>query len=167
MRLKLSPGQACYLHGWLNPKTTLSWPDVRSNPALTLQNLLSAGLTLDDLHQLQPEVSEWVKAGRVTLADCPAMADLWGAHPVRDFKADLGDVAGFKWTADAMLRMGLNYAELVEIGLTPASMIVFTHVTLHGWSQLGFTRAEAAQVSEPVLVALFSMPKQEVLRSLK
>ena len=167
MRLKLSPGQACYLHGWLNPKTTLSWPDVRSNPTMTLQNLLGAGLTLDDLHGLQPEVSEWVKAGRVTLADCPIMADLWGAYPVRDFKADLGDVAGFKWNADAMLRMGLNYAELVEIGLTPASMIVFTHVTLHGWSQLGFTRAEAAQVPEPVLVALFSMPKQEVLRSLK
>jgi hypothetical protein len=167
MRLKLTPGQSCYLHGWLSPKPTLSWADVRGNPSLTLQHLLAAGLALDELHGLQPEVSEWVKAGRVTLADCPAMAELWGGHPVRDFKADLGDIAGFKWTAEAMLKMGLNYAELVDIGLTPASMIVFTHVTLHGWSQLGFTRADAAQVPEPVLIALFCMPKQEVLRSLK
>lgn len=167
MRLKLTPGQSCYLHGWLNPKPHLSWPDIRNSPHLTLQNLLSAGLDLDDLHQLQPEVSEWVKAGRVTIADCPAMADLWGAHPVRDFKADLGDIAGFKWPADVMLRAGLTYAELAELGLTPASMVVFSHITLHGWAQLGMTRADAAKFPEPVMVSLFGLPKQEVLRSLR
>ena len=167
MRLKLTPGQSCYLHGWLSPKPTLSWPDIRCNPKLTLQHLLSAGLDLDDLHHLQPEVSEWIRAGRVTIADCPLMADLWGAHPVRDFRADLGDVAGFKWSADVMLRVGLNYAELVELGLTAASMVVFTHITLYGWSQLGMTRADAEKIPEPALVALFGMPKQEVLRSLK
>jgi hypothetical protein len=167
MRLKLTPGQSCYLHGWLSPKPTLSWADIKANPALSLQNLMSAGLGLDDLHRLQPEVEEWVKAGRVTLADCPLMADKWGAHPIRDFRADLGDIAGFKWGADAMLKMGLTYADLVEIGLTPASMVVFTHVTLHGWATLGFSRADAAQIPEPVLLSLFCVPKQEVLRSLK
>jgi hypothetical protein len=167
MRLKLTPGQSCYLHGWLNPKPHLSWPDIRNNPALTLQNLLSAGLDLDDLHHLQPEVSEWVKAGRVTIGDCPLMADLWGAHPVKDFKADLGDVAGFKWSADTMLKAGLTYAELVDLGLTPASMVVFTHITLYGWAQLGMTRADVARFPEPVVVSLFGLPKQEVLRSLK
>jgi hypothetical protein len=167
MRLKLTPGQSCYLHGWTNPKPTLCWADIRASPLMSLQNLLSAGLDLDDLHHLQPEVSEWVKAGRVTTADCPLMADLWGAHPIRDFKADLGDVAGFKWSAETMLRAGLTYAELVELGLTPQSMVVFTHITLHGWSQLGMTRADAAKIPEQCLVALFGLPKQEVLRALK
>jgi len=167
MRLKLTPGQSCFLHGWLSPKPTLCWADIRKNPALSLQTLLSAGLDIDDLYHVQPDVSEWVKAGRVTLADCPDMAAQWGAHPVRDFKADLGDVAGHKWPVDTMLRAGLNYRELVELGLTPASMVVFTHVTLHGWAQLGMTRADAALVPEPVLVGLFGIPKQEVLRSLK
>jgi len=167
MRLKLTPGQSCYLHGWMNPKPTLCWADIKANPTLTLQNLLSAGLDLDDLHHVQPEVSEWVAAGRVTIADCPLMADLWGAHPVRDFKADLGDIAGFKWAPDVMLRTGLSYAELVELGLTPQSMVVFTHVTLHGWSQLGMTRTDAAKISEQCLVGLFGLSKQEVLRSLK
>jgi len=167
MRLKLTPGQSCYLHGWLSPKPTLSWPDIRNNPALTLQNLLSAGIDLDDLHHLQPDAKEWVKAGRVALSDCPLMADLWGAHPVRDFRADIGDVAGFRWSTELMLRMGLTYRELVELGLTPASMVLFSHVTLNGWAQLGMTRADAAQMTEPALVGLFAMPKQEVLRSLK
>jgi len=167
MRLKLTPGQSCYLHGWLSPKPTLCWADIRNSPSLSLQTLLSAGLDADDLHQLQPDVAQWVRAGRVTLADCPLMADLWGAHPVRDFKADLGDVAGFRWSADAMVKMGLTYGELVELGLTPGSMAIFTHVTLHGWGQLGMTRADAALVPDPVLIALFNMPKQEVLRSLK
>ena len=167
MRLKLTPGQSCFLHGWLNPKPTLSWPDIRSKPEFTLQKLISAGIDLDDIHKLQPDVSEWVKAGRVTIADCPLMADLWGAHPVRDFKADLGDVAGFRWTADAMVKMGLTYGDLVDLGLTPASMVLFTHVTLHGWAQLGMSRADAAQIPEQALVGLFCMPKLEVLRSLK
>lgn len=167
MRLPLTPGQSCYLHGWLNPKTTLSWSDILKNPSMTLQNLTSAGLSLTDLHAVQPEVSEWVRAGRVTLADCPSMADKWGANPIRDFQADLGDIAGFKWSAESMMKMGVGYKELVDIGLTPASMVVFTHVTLHGWSTMGFTRSDAAQIQEPMLIALFCMPKQEVLRSLK
>ena len=167
MRLKLTPGQSCYLHGWLNPKQTLCWADIRKNQALSLQNLLSTGLDLDDLHKLQPDVSEWVKAGRVTIADCPLMADLWGAHPVRHFNADLGDVAGFRWSAETMLRAGLTYAELVDLGLTPQSMVVFTHITLCGWAQLGMTRADAAKIPEATLVSLFGLAKQEVLRSLK
>lgn len=144
MRLKLTPGQSCYLHGWMSPKPTMCWADIRNKPWLNLQTLLGAGVDLDDLHHIQPDLSEWIKAGRVTIADCPRMADLWGAHPVRDFKADLGDIAGYKWPVETMLRVGLSYGELVELGLTTASMVLFTHVTLHGWAQLGMTRADVA-----------------------
>jgi hypothetical protein len=66
-----------------------------------------------------------------------------------------------------MLKAGLTYAELVDLGLTPASMVVFTHITLYGWAQLGMTRADVARFPEPVVVSLFGLPKQEVLRSLK
>lgn len=66
-----------------------------------------------------------------------------------------------------MLKMGLTYGELVELGLTPASMAVFSHVTLHGWRHLGMARADAERIPEPVLVGLFGIPKREVLRSLQ
>ena len=167
MRLKLTPGQACYLHGWMAPKLTLSWQDIASEPSLTLSRLLSAGLTPAALHQVQPDAGAWVRAGRVSLSDCPSMADPWAAHPVRDFGADLGDIAGERWPADLMQRMGLTYHDLVGIGLTPASMWLFPHVTLLGWSQLGLTRADVIAVPEASLVRLFRMTKQDVLRSLK
>lgn len=167
MRLKLTPGQSCFLHGWLTPKSTLSWQDVCASPAMTLAHLLSTGLDASELYQLQPSASAWVNARRVTLADCPLMAPQWSAHPVRDFGADLGDIAGQRWTSEVMNSVGLTYADLVELGLTPASMTLFTSLTLHGWSQIGMTRADAAAMSEVALVKLFRMPKQEVLRSLK
>jgi hypothetical protein len=167
MRLHLTAGQGCFLHGWMAPKLTLSWQDVVAESSMTLSRLLSAGLSPGTLHQLQPDVSAWVRAGRVTLADCPSMVEPWGAHPVRDFKADLGDIAGQNWPADLLQRMGVTYQDLVGVGLTPASMALFSSITLLGWAQLGLTRAEVAGIPEPMLVRLFRMTKADVMRSVK
>jgi len=167
MRLRLTAGQGCYLHGWMAPKQTLSWQDVVSTPTLTLTKLLSANLSPGALHQLQPDASAWLRAGRMTFSECPLMVDPWGAHPVRDFRADLGDVIAQRWSADAMARMGLAYADLVDLGLTPDSMALFTTLTLVGWAQIGLSRAAAAAIPEGALARLFGMAKQDVLRSLR
>ena len=167
MRVRITPGQGVYLHGLWAAKLTLSWHDVLDNPTLTLPHLHRAGrVPLSDLHRIQPDASAWIRAGRVTVADAPLM-ELWGAHPVRDFRADLGDIIAQNWSPDAMGRMGLTYHDLVEIGLTTDSMGLFTHLTLVGWAQIGFTRAAASTMTEPTLVRLFGMPKQEILRSLR
>ena len=167
MRLRLTAGQGCYLHGWMAPKQTLSWQDVVSTPSLTLTKLLSANLSPGALHQLQPDASAWLRAGRMTFSECPLMVDPWGAHPVRDFGADLGDIAGQNWGPDLLQRMGVTYRDLVDVGLTPPSMALFTNVTLMGWAQLGLTRADVACIPEPVLVRLFRMTKADVMRSVK
>ena len=167
MRLRLTAGQGCFLHGWMAPKQTLSWQDVVSTPSLTLTKLLSANLSPGALHQLQPDASAWLRAGRMTLSECPLMVDPWGAHPVRDFGADLGDIAGQRWPAELMQRMGVTYQDLKELGLTPEGMVLFTHITLHGWAQLGLTRADVVHVPETVFARLFRMTKADVLRSLK
>jgi hypothetical protein len=167
MRLKLTAGQGCYLHGWMTPKQTLSWQDVQADSTLTLPRLLSSGLSAASLHQLQPDAGAWVRAMRVTLSDCPFMIEPWGAHPVRDFGADLGDIAGQNWGPDLLQRMGVTYRDLVDVGLTPPSMALFTNVTLMGWAQLGLTRADVACIPEPELVRLFRMTKADVMRSVK
>ena len=168
MRLRLSPGQGCYLHGWMTPKLTLTWGDVLLTPTMTLQKLLSAGLTPCALHQLQPDASAWAKAGRVTLAECPSMQDPWGAHPIRDFSADLGDIIAQRWSAEVMHGMGLTFADLVDIGLTQHNMALFTHITLRGWAVLGFSRADADRIPHAVLARLFdNMTKADIIRSLK
>lgn len=167
MRVRITAGQALHLHGLWAPKLTLSWHDVVDNPALTLAHLhRSARVPVDDLFKLQPDAAAWIRAGRATLADCPLM-EPWCAHPVRDFRADLGDVIAQRWSADAMARMGLAYADLVELGLTPDSMALFTTLTLVGWAQIGLSRAAAAAIPEGALARLFGMAKHDVLRSLR
>lgn len=165
MRIKLTPGQIVYIHGWMTPKETLHWDDVVSSPALTLRFLLSANLPLSQLHKMQPDASAWVRHRRVELEDCPRM-ELWAAHPVTDFRADLGDIVNQHWSAEQMANMGLHYHDLVELGLTHSSMGLFTHITLLGWAHLGLRRQDVEGVPEAALVRLFGMPKLSVMRSL-
>jgi hypothetical protein len=167
MRLRITPGQGVYLHGWLAPKLTLSWADVVENRAFTLAHLADAAhIPLSALHQLQPDAAAWIRHGRAGLADCPRM-ELWAAHPLRDFKADLGELVNQGWSADALARMGVAYDDLAAVGLNAENMGLFSNLTLLGWAQLGFSRAAAAAMSEAALVRLFGMPKQDVLRSLR
>jgi hypothetical protein len=166
MRLRLTAGQSVFLHGLMAPKRTLSWEDVLANDAFTLPRLLAANLSLVALHQLQPDPAAWVRAKRVSLPDCPLMAP-WGAHPTRDFGADLGDIADAKWSVDTMLAMGLTYADLEDVGLCLSNLRLFTHVSFLGWAQLGLSRAHVADAPEHALVRLFGLSKFDVIRSLK
>ena len=166
MRIRLTAGQAVFLHGFMAPKRTLSWEDVMCTPALTLHRLLEARLSFAALHSLQPDAGAWASARRVTLADCPLMA-LWGAHPVRDFGADLGDIANAKWSVETMLGMGLTFDDLQDKGLCISNLMLFNHIRLLGWAQFGLTRAHVIDAPEPLLIKLFDMSKLDVLRSLK
>lgn len=166
MRLRLTAGQACFVHGWLRPKRTLSWDDIAAAEHMTLVHLLSAGLSVAQLRQLQPDVGAWVRAGRVTLDDCPLM-EPWGAHAIRDFHAGLAELAAAGWTDHQMLAAGLTYRDLTEVGLGFCNMGLFPRVQLLGWARLGLRRADVQFVPEPTLVRLFGLTKADVLRSLK
>lgn len=166
MRVRLTAGQACFLHGWLWPKRYLTWEHILSGDHLTLQRLLAGNIPLGILHQLQPDVGAWIRAKRVVLADCPLMHP-WAPHPVRDFHADLGDIIETQWGADTMQSVGLTYRDLTEIGLSFSNMGLFTNIRLLGWAQLGLTRADVAYVPEATLVRLFGLTKMDVLRSLR
>ena len=56
--------------------------------------------------------------------------------------------------------------DLQGLGLTPETMILFGY-TLHGWSQLGLTRAYAEGIAPQTLYRLFGMPRADVLAALK
>ena len=165
MRIRLTAGQAVFLHGFWSPKRTLSWADILAEETLTMRRLLDANLSLVSLHQLQPDAGAWVRANRVALPDCPLMVP-WGAHPIRDFGAELGDIVNVKWPVGTMVAMGLTYADLEDAGLCVANMRLFTDIRLLGWAQLGLSRAHVIDVPEPTLVRLFGLSKFDVIRSL-
>lgn len=166
MRLRLTAGQAVFIHGWLAPKRSLTWADVETNQEMTLRRLLDARLPISALYQLQPDPAAWIRSGSVVVADCPAMVP-WGAHPVRDFNAELADLVELRWPVDVMLAVGLSYRDLVEIGLSFSNMRLFSWIRLLGWAQLGLCRADVRDVPEPTLVRLFGISKLDVMRSLK
>jgi hypothetical protein len=167
MRIHITPGQGLYLFGPFNIHETLSWQEVVQNERLMFDYLLSANLTYQHLYNLQPDVSQWISANRVGLHNCPQMVNLWNAQAISDFKADLCNICGMQWPAETMIKVGVEYDDLVAIGLTEQLMTLFTHLTLLGWAQLGFTRDDASAMSEAACTRLFGLPKTDVLRSLR
>lgn len=163
MKIPLTAGQIVTIHGWLAPKETLSWIDVLADESLTFAFLHGhARITKELLHRLQPDIGAWVSAKRVELLDAPLLTQ-WGAHPTRDLKADLGDLIHLGWNAAAMRKAGVTYADLVEAGMTPVSMLLFGY-TLYDWSTLGFSESDAAGFSAPELGRLFGLTRADVSR---
>ena len=166
MRIPLTAGQAVTVHGWLSPKETLTWTDVAGNDCLTFAFLNTrARIPKELLHRMQPDITAWVSLGRAGLEDLAALGP-WGAHPIRDLKANLGDLIHMRWTAQALSKTGVTYADLVEAGMTNESMGMLGY-TLYDWGLLGFTSADADKLPAPVLGALFNLTPGDVARCLK
>ena len=167
MKIPLTPGQAVTIHGWINPKETLSWLDILANPVLTFSFLHSTTMIPKELlHRLQPDITSWVKAGRMTLAETPGLLHIWVAHPIKDLKVDFGDIVELNWDAKTMRRAGVTYSDLKEAGMTHDTMGLFGY-TLYDWSLLGFTRTDADILPAHSLGRMFGMTKGDVLRCLR
>ncbi len=166
MRIPLTAGQAVTIHGWLQPKETLSWMDVLSNPLLTFSFLhIQTGIPKELLHRLQPDITAWVAEGRVRLEDTPSLSQ-WGAHPIRDLNADLGDIIHMRWPAAVMAKSGVTYSDLVDAGMTHDSMGLFGY-TLCDWRVLGFTASDAERLHASALARLFNLTAADVIKCLR
>lgn len=166
MKIPLTPGQAVTVHGWIRARRCLTWGDVLSNEDITFKFLLNTcRLPENALFTLQPDLESWIKTERATLHDAPYMP-AWGAHPVRDFHADLAELIRMAWPAETLKRMGVTVDDLVSVGLTPDTMILFGF-SLHGWATLGMSREFAERIPVHTLYRLFKMPRMDVLASLR
>ena len=166
MKIPLTPGQAVTAHGWVRARCCLTWGDVLANEGLTFRFLLNTcRLPESQLFTLQPDLEAWVKADRATLEDAPHMA-AWGAHPIRDFHADLAELIRMGWPPETFKRLGVTVDDMAGVGLSPDTMMLFGF-TLHGWATLGLSRAFAERIPVHTLFRLFKMPRMDVLASLR
>jgi hypothetical protein len=166
MRIPLTAGQAVTVHGWWNPKETMTWTDVVGNERLTLQYLhRDVKIPKELLHRMQPDIKAWVALGRASVDDM-ALLGPWGAHPMRDLNANLGDIIHLKWSAQALAKAGVTYSDLLEAGLTHESMGLLGF-TLYDWSQLGLTHEDAQKIPSHVLGRLFNLTRADVAKCLK
>ena len=166
MRISLTPGQAVTVHGWIRARMNLTWGDILENNKLTFEFLTkTCNITPTQLFSLQPSLEAWIGAERIKLEDCPNLTQ-WSAHPIKDFKADLGDIIKNKWNAETLKKMGITYQDLVMAGLTGATMPLMG-LSLCGWTSIGFTREDAMRISPADLTLIFSMPWYTVLSGLQ
>jgi len=165
-KIPLTAGQAVTVFGWAHPKEHLTWTDILARERLTFAFLITdARISRELLHRLQPDISAWVSANRVSMADITNLK-AWEAHPIRDLKADLGDLLDSGWPAETMSKVGVTHSDLLEAGMTPETMAIFKY-TLFDWSTLGFSKADAEKIPGPQLARLFKMTKADILRCLK
>jgi hypothetical protein len=166
MRIVLTAGQAVLAHGWWKAREFLTWGDVLNNEKLTFAYLKeNLGISEQNLYNLQPDLQSWIKTRKAVLKDCPMMT-LWNAHPISDFAADLADLISMRWQAEQYKKMGVFYDNLLELGLTPETMILFGF-TLMNWMQIGFTKTHCEVLPDHITYRLFSMTKIQVLSCFK
>lgn len=166
MRIVLTPGQGVLAHGWFNAREYLTWGDVLVNDKLTFEYMLfTMHLNERILHNLQPDLQAWIKNKKMVLENCPHLT-FWDAHPIKDFRSDLADLIRMRWQAEQYKNMGVTYQDLLELGLTAETMMLFGF-TLMNWVQIGFNRTHCESIPDNILYKLFSMNKMQVLSCFK
>jgi hypothetical protein len=135
MTVRLTPRQSTLIHGWWDPRPTLTWEDVRRRK-LNLDFLLNtACLRPVDLVVIQPDPRQWVQHTGASLKHARQMI-VWPANPFTHLGADLADVLSMKLTMAEMVRMDITYRQLLANGMNEKTERLF-RFDEEEWSMLG------------------------------
>jgi len=140
--LLLTPLQSCTLHGWLNPRRSLHWDDVAKSKDMTLESLLSSGLTAIDLKMIQPDVLAWIKHKQVGLSEVASMVE-WPLHPVLHLRANIGDLATMHFPPALLRRLGITYEFMRSQMRMDDDWMKIMHYGPGEWANIGFGRSQA------------------------
>lgn len=119
---------------------------------------------MSDLYKLQPDPKQWMSLDRIDVHDIREMSS-WNIHPIHDMKCTLSQLALLHWSADALVRVGVTYDDLVKQGLTVQVMPIFGF-TLLDWSTLGLRRNHLSDACDRDCAQVFGMSKNQVVCSL-
>jgi hypothetical protein len=114
-----------------------------------------------DLKTIQPDKSEWILRGQLTLHDLPDML-VFPVNPYTDMCADIGEVWSMGWPVELQIMMGVTYSQMHTRGLTPQIMSYF-NFPLSQWQALQFTQRDAENITEHDVHQIFSITKKELL----
>lgn len=118
---------------------------------------------------MQPNVSEWIRAGKITLQDYEDLHGLWDVNPVTDFKGKIkiGEILQACLSCEALRGCNLTVDVLFnECGMTPENMCLF-HFSLSEWLTLGLCSEHVAEFSSSQSELVFGVPKHTLAGSLR
>ena len=165
--IRLVPEQSLTLYGFLRPKRTLTWRDVVETQGITLALCVRSGIPPDRLHRLQPDIKEWIRYDRATVADCVHMGP-WRPHPFHDLGCkSIGDLVLYRdeMPPKLLINSGVTVAHLrARYGLTPELMIMLRY-SLDDWLALGLDEEAINQADETQWARLFGTISRAEVRS--
>jgi hypothetical protein len=119
------------------------------------------GFTPEQLCVIQPDKTEWIARGALTLHDLPEMC-IFPVNPFVDLNADLAEVWSMKWPADVLADMGVTYEQMQRRGLNPQFMEHLNY-SVGGWHLLKMQSRHLDNTwSDQQSMRVFQIGKQEL-----
>lgn len=160
--ISLTPSQSIGIHGLFKPHRYLSWEHIANDPSITLDKLLRAGVSTNDLHYLQRDVKEWVRYGKVGFADVGKMT-IWPLHPIQHLGGSLMNLMEQQYPAPLLLKLGITHATLFrELGMRPEHMPMLK-LTLDEWKLIGMPKAAMKDIPGDLVIKMFNRSKDVLL----
>ena len=155
--LQLTPMQSCNIHGWSNPKRTLSWEDVAASHTITFQKCIQQGVEPEQLYELQPDVTLWMRHKNVSFTEVPHMV-CWPLHPIEDLKGDISDLATMHYDARTLRKLGISYRFMRnELKMDDDWMRMLRYKPCDWKEHLGFDEGCASEMGDQRTMKVFGM----------
>jgi hypothetical protein len=155
--IKISIEQGVQLFPIYKTKRTLTWSDiVAPGSEITFRKCVRAGIEITKLYNMQRDLQEWIRHGKVCLDDCKELAP-WAPNPFFHFNCNIGDLVLKRnvLTHEVLLRGGVRFDILWDrYGLTPELMSLLAF-TPEQWIQLGLQPQHLDGFTEEQWTAVF------------
>lgn len=185
--IPLQPYQSITIHGWMNPKWTLTWNDVMQNDGITVRMLVTkAGITQvtccfcgflfgeptlthtytqtqtqQQLRRLQPDVTKWIKTKNLSFSDVPYMLE-FPLHPITHLGGNIATLIDYQYPPEVLQKLRITYRLLKEGLYMNTQWMMMFHFTLAEWQMLGFTRADLGAMDTHEIMAVFESDRKTV-----
>ena len=156
--IRLEPEQSVFLYGIWNTKTTLTWRDVLIHQGITMSSCVQSGIDTNKLYRMQPDIKEWIKNKKATLADCPHMTP-WKPNPFTDLGCTIGELALFRktLTPKMLIDSGIIFATMRDrYGLTIELMMLLKY-SINDWLDLKIEENFLRELTDDQWLGLFGL----------
>lgn len=156
--IQVQPWQSIKIFGWWDqPRTIVTWDDLKQQ-SLSWRRLRNEyGFSAEDLRMIQPNTTEWVARGQLTLHDVNDMR-VFPINPFTHMGADLGEVWSMRWSADDLASFNVTFDQMLDRGISPEIMRHFGF-PLSSWMRLSFERRH---VTSEDVASVFGMSAEEL-----
>ena len=124
---------------------------------MTTQNK-KQGISQQELHEMQPDLTSWISRKHVGFSEVPLMATHWKLYPIDHLNGDVSDLASMHYDARILQRLGITYRYMREELQMDDDWMRMMRYRPKEWKEyLGFGTLEAQKMGDARLEKVFQM----------